>query len=117
MVLEVVLAMVAFLAGTATVLANRRVLAEAAPAGPSKLEVWLNVALMDVVLGAMAVAAWALYTDRSWARWMSVAAGAVVIGALAVRPGLTGRRGWLAASFAILGVVVILLALLLPGWA
>lgn len=115
-VLEVVLALAAFFVGTALVFANRQALAGAVPAGRSRLDLWLDVVLMDLILGAMAVAAWALYAERSWARWMSVAAGAVVIGVLAGRPGLMGKRSWLAACFALLAVLVILLALLLPGW-
>jgi hypothetical protein len=116
MVLELVLAVAAFYGGTVTMLTKGRALAEAAPAGLSKVEMLLDVVLMDIILGAAAVAAWALYTDRSWARWMSVAAGAVVMGVLALRPGLVGKRSWIGALFALLGVLVILLALLLPGW-
>jgi hypothetical protein len=116
MVLEIVVAVVAFYAGAATVLRSRQAFAETAPGSPEKLEAVLNVVLLDLVLAASAVAAWALYADWSWARWMSLAAGAVVIVVLALRPGIGGGRRWLAACLALLGVAVVLLAVLLPGW-
>jgi hypothetical protein len=116
MVLEIVVAVAAFYMGTATLLRNRQVFAQPARSSPEKLETVSNVVLMDLVLAANVVAAWALYSERSWARWMSVAAGAVAIVALAVRPGGAGGRGWLAAGLALLGMAVVLLAVLLPGW-
>ncbi len=116
MVLEIALAIAAFYVGTMTMLRSRLVFAETAPGSPRKLEAVLSVVLMDLVLAANAVAAWALYEERSWARWMSVAAGAVVVAVLALRPSVGGGRRWPVAGFALLGVAVILLAVLLPGW-
>ena len=114
MVIEIALAIAAFVGGSAMVLRGRQALAEPQGLNPRKVDAVLDIALMDVILVVMAVAAWALYSRASWARWMSIAAGAALIVALAARPSLTGLRRWLAASLALLGVVVVLLAALLP---
>ncbi len=114
MVIEIVLAIAAFVGGSATVLRSRQALAEQQGLGPRKLDAVLTIALLDTILVAMAIGAWALYSQTSWARWMSIAAGALLVVALAVRPSLTGGRRWPAATFALLGIAVILLAVLLP---
>ena len=114
MVIEIALALAAFVGGSVMVMRSRQALAEQQGLSPRKLDVVLDIVLLDTILVAMAVAAWALYSQASWARWMSIAAGALLVVALAVRPSLTGARRWPAATFALLGIAVILLAVLLP---
>jgi hypothetical protein len=115
LVLEIVLALAAFAGGANVVFRNRQVLAEEERSTPPKLRVVLDMVLLDAILAAMVLSAWMLYSNMSFARWMSIIAGAVLLGALGARPNLAGGRQWLAATLALLGIVVVALAILLPS--
>jgi hypothetical protein len=113
--LEIVLAVAALYGGAATVLSNRQVLAESGRNSPEKLRALWHLVLADAILAIMAVAAWAVYVETSWARWMSIAAGAALICALAARPSLAGGRRWVASTLALLAIGVVALAVVLPS--
>lgn len=113
LVVEIVVVLAALFSGAVLVLKGRRTPGGLADA--EKRRTIVNLLVTDAILVLMAVAAWATYEERSWARMMSVIAGALLVCALALRPEVAGKKWWAAPVGAALGVAVVVLAFFMPS--
>jgi hypothetical protein len=115
LVLEIVIAVAAILASPYMIFRNLPVLSGKTPVTGPKLRVIVDMAVFDVITIVMIISAYLIYSSNPWGRWVSLVAGLVLIAGASVRTDLAGLRTWLAPILGVLGIVVVVLAILLPS--
>ena len=114
-VLEILIGVAALGGEAYLIMTSRQALTEGPGLTLAKTRVIVDLVVLDAIVVVMFLAAWQVVTNGSGARWLSIIAGAIAAGSASSRPTLTGSRLALSSVVTILGLVVVLLAVLIPS--